>query len=287
MRSEEHQFVGDFSTKEDIYAAADLMRDGRALAVDNDTVFAIWGDGANQAFIDDVDRAKGRDPNRPYGLSLNCADFLSLIDVDQVHDSIRPLVADPDKFRNRLGAITFVRAPLDQKRAEERGLPKRLLSGPEQAPIGQNWSPEGKDKIWLLLRRAGLACAAVTSLNKSAEPEITTLEGALRFSKENDLPILGDKRARRKARGSYPIIDINGSDPVTGAERTAIHVVRARAKGIGSALLRRLLVGVPLITTASEDALPGIDPPELKGLSGPELREGLLRYLGWAAVHTD
>jgi hypothetical protein len=287
MRSGKHQFVGDFSVDPDIYAAADLMRDGRALAVDNGTVFALWGDGAKSAFIDEVDRAKGRDPNRPYGLSLCWADFLSLVDADRVHPSILPLVAEPDEFRDRLGAITFVKAPLDSKRAEERGLPRRLLSGPEHAPIGQDWSPEGKANIAFLLELAGLECAAVTSLNRSVvEPEIIGLDKALQFARKHDLPIIGDSLARREAKGSYPIIDIHKSDPVTGAERRAIHVVRSRAKGIGSALLSRLLVGVPL-TTASADALPGIDPPELKGLSGPELREGLLHYLGWAAVHTD
>lgn len=266
------RFEGDFSAASAVRQAAAYMADGRAVAIDNDTVFAIWGDGANPQFANNVDAAKGREPGRAYGLTLEAKDFLSLVDLDRVLPDARPLLENPEAFVKRLGAMAFVRLPVHPQAIEDYGLPASVLSGTKAEPIAQSWSYEGKDNIERLLNQAKLAVPAVTSLNISGKPEITNLEDARHFAKDHDLPMLSDTHARRKVTGSYPIISITNE---------GMSIIRARQTGIGTAWLTRLLVNIPLQSIESGNVQPGIDPYELHNLSGPELRQASLEYLGW------
>lgn len=272
-------FRGDLSVPADIDRGAELIASGQAVAVDNDLVYAIWGDAASASFVQTVEVSKGREPGRTFGLSLGAEGFLSLVDRDHVHREAWPLLEDAETFVSRLGALAFVRVPGRPHALEE--VPRSVISGTNDKPVVQNWVPEGKTNIEALLRGAedaGVVHPAVTSLNASGQPEVTSETEALAFAERTRLPILTDRHARQTVlRGSFPIVELTPD---------GIALTRSRTQCIGSVVMHRLLIDLPLYVPDTTQAPVGIDISELETLSGPELRTGLLEKLGWSSMES-
>jgi hypothetical protein len=279
---EVESYIGDISEPGATEHIAHSMSDGVPVAVDNVIVHALWGDGEHTDFRPNVARIKGSEANKPHGLTITNHEFLELVD----HDRLAPEVAglfDPakaDELTDRTGAFVFWRLP--GRPTVPDNLPRIFWSlGADGLPIVQNWSPEGKPDIVRLMELArgfGVDFPAVTSLNITAQPEITDPADAERFAQAHGIPLLTNRRhTRRPMKGSYPVIigDVEG-----------LHVGRARSTSIGSLLLTRLLDGYPLQLADTPEVNPGFDDPQLEGLRGSELRDALLseQWLGFAAL---
>ena len=270
---------GDFSESTEVAHFAELMARDMPVAVDNDTVFAIWGNGRSETFKRGVDAAKEREPNRTYGLSIDSEEFLPLVDRDRLPRHIHPLFDDAEVFDGLLGAISFVRVPARRRALEAGNVPSAVISYAADAartPVIQNWSPAGKHNVHHLLHTAkhleGDFFATVTSLNLSKQPEITTLQTADTFS-TGRLPLLTDEHATRKLQGSFPIVT---------ADEEGLTIIRTRARGVGTRLLSGLLHGYDVHEATETTLNPGRHFEELRGIRGAELRQGLLETLGWS-----
>lgn len=273
-------FSGDFSVQEDVYQAAELIAEGAPLAVDNAFVYGVWGNGGSSEFVQAVEAAKGREPGRTFGLSLRAEDFLTIVNHDNIHRDAWPLLEDAEVFVGRLGAMAFVRAPALPQVLEHQGVPESVISHREATPIVQNWAPDGKSNTEVLLQHAeglGVVFPAVTSLNASGQPEITTEAEAIIFARKTHLPILTDNSADKTTfQGSFPIIELT---------QNGIALVRTRESCIGHTLMRRLLADMRLYVPNALKAPSGLDIAGLETLHGPELRLGLLEALGWTATN--
>ncbi|PLS81187.1 hypothetical protein CYG49_02540 [Candidatus Saccharibacteria bacterium] len=277
-------FEGSLAEIAHIKRGAEVMRSGQALVVDNDCVWAVWGNPEDPRFLKEVERLKGRDPNRPYGLTISTAQFLELADLDRVDPSVRPLLEDAEELAARLGAMTFIRMPGKQTKIVEWGMPASLVSRDDKNyPVVQNYDSAGKADVAQLLELArqdgpggkGIRFPAVTSLNRTAQSEIIEPEEAITFSREFSLPVIADEQAKRCGTGSYAIIEFNEQG-----------MCLLREGNISNDLLRRLLHPYPLhispeVKKAKGEPFDGSGIPELKGLVGAELRIALLHHFGW------
>lgn len=268
-------FVGEYSSVESVSTAAELMTAGEAVAVDNDLVFAIWGDGASPRFKEQVAAVKGSEANKPFGLTIPNEKFLQYVDQGRLAPDIAGLFEDPERLTSLSGALLFWRLP--GRKEIMNYLPNTVWSLDQQGlPIVQNWSPEGKANIFGLLEKAselGVEHFAATSLNTTKEPEITDADKASAFARVHDLAILTDTAAKHVMSGSYPVV---------AGSTEGLHIVRGRPRAIGSIIISRLLDGYPLKWQESDNIQPGYDCPELKGTRGAEARLALLSILGWA-----
>lgn len=271
------RFQGDFSSEGACKRTARAIASGEPVAVDNDSVFAIWGDAANPAFSAAVTAIKGAERSGPLALTLPAEELLPFIDCGRLAPEHRALFVDSQTFTDHFGAVAFLRLP-GRKDVfdEEQAVRDAALSyDTEGQPVIQNWSPEGKTNIERLLRLSGLHYPGVTSLNTSKLEEITEPQGAVRFTSAHSLSLLLDGQAQRLSRGSFPILELNTNGMI---------LLRARRRGIGAELLRRILVDYPLNISEAPSASRGLRAAGLERLSGPELRQGILQYLGWTAV---
>ncbi len=268
---------GDLSEYADVAKAAQHIAAGRAIAVDNDMVHALWGDGANPQFRDRIAAIKGSEANKPFGLTLPNDEFLEYVDTRRLAPHITPLFENPERLTSYGGALIFWRLPA-RKDAKDN-LPSTVWSLDDRGmPIIQNWSPEGKANITRLLLLAsemGVEYAAATSLNNTREPEITEPELARTFAKQHGLPLLSDRSATHFMSGSYPVVIGDGE---------GLHIARGRPKAIGSTILSRLLYEFNLNWQEKDGVSPGWDCKELTNLRGPEVRSALLSLLGWEAI---
>lgn len=272
-------FEGDFSKVPDIREAAWVMSAGEALAVDNDLVFALWGDGANPLFKGRVAAVKGSEANKPFGLTLPNSKFLEYVDPGRLSPDVIKLFEEPELLTNRSGALIFWRLP--GRPEVEDVLPQTLWSRDlDGLPIVQNWSPEGKSNITDMLAVAtglGIEHPAVTSLNTTKQPEIIDPDKARLFARQHGLGLVTDSRAKRLMGGSYPVVI---------GDKEGLHVVRGRSGAVGTLILSRLMAGYSLDWAESTDVSPGWDSPELEEWQGPDLRSALLSMLGWTAIRT-
>lgn len=273
-------FEGDISLESHQKMAAELMAAGRAVAIDNDAVWAIWGDSGSDNFAHEVRTIKGRDPSRALGLTMPYHEFVPLIDFDRVHSSVIPLLEDPDRLTERLGAMAFIRVPGNALFVIEKEVPDCVITyGQNDLPVLQNYDCKGKANINSLIEYAkelGVEYPAVSSLNSSGRPEITEPEDAIRFARDHNLPILADIRAVRKGTGSYPILEFNSNG-----------VSLVREGNISGVLIKNLMheykISVPqTIRPAAYSPYNGSDNLELRELRGSELREALIENFGWS-----
>lgn len=270
------------------------MTSGRPLIVDNDAVMAIWGCGENPLVKNIVDSIKGRDPNRPYAVTMDFHDFAPLVDRNEIHPRLWSLVDEPGALQRKLGAIAFLKAPIHYAKARELGMPKCAISrNAEGLAVGQNYDPFGKDTAFRLMQEYDriqaeksdnpaprkLNWKIITSLNKSSEPEYTTPGGAMEMAKEYNVSFLGDKRALRLLGGSYSIIELTKS----GARLL-------REGNLKFNIMNSILAGYRLRPSESRGVVRPIGledlPNELQDLRGEDLAVGLRRHLGWSALHT-
>jgi|GEM_PF-3032650 len=237
-------FEGDISLEADILSAGKLMAEGRAIAVDNSSVWAIWGDANDSNFIYEAQAAKQRDPNKTFGLTLSSAHFIEMIDKESLSPAVQELISDPNYFAELIGGFAFVRAPANILKLAEYSIPHSVVSidfSNYDVKI-QNFDPVFSPNMRQLIevasqekRTAGKPAfiPAVTSLNPSGTQELVCKEDASAFAIANGLPILNNANASRLSIGSFPILEI-GTD-----------VVLKRRGNIADNLLEDMLYELP------------------------------------------
>ena len=114
-------------------------------------VCGLWIDGASAKAIDLIDEIKGeKRAGRPFGTTLDGAEFARMLDPDQIVPSARTLFLDADQLRSRLGSLCFIRIPIRKQVGVE--LPPRLVSQTEDGTYWlQNWIPWGcrSSQLWM------------------------------------------------------------------------------------------------------------------------------------------
>lgn len=265
-------------------SAAETVALGQAaLAVDNDAVHGIVVDGLMplSPAKERVRDLKGHaaDGQRPYGLIMPHGWFSRLIDYTKIDESARALLQDP-AFVERLGAMTFIRVPANPAALEREEVPACAISAdPDGQRWVQNYDPSG-GMLHGLVQAAQEAFEVrypvITSLNRAGETEITDPRQAGELAKAAGMAYVADPFARRRIRGSYPIV---------AASESGWYLLREGC--IGRTVLESLMgqqLHIPPNMQPAKTGYPPLemdDVPALAGLQGPDLRDALLEYLGW------
>jgi hypothetical protein len=193
------------------YKAVNLMKNGAPIGIFNRGVCAIWGQGENEVFINEILRIKGEKRlNRPLGATFLAEKFIPLVDKGHLTFS-NSLFANEEDLVSRIGSLCFIRAPL--KKSDLSNVPDSLISKSKDGiPIIQNWLPEGHRPTFLLVKlmhKLGIRCPAVTSMNISGQPEIVSQNEGILFSKDKNIPLfLYDPRDKELVKGSYTILGL-------------------------------------------------------------------------------
>ena len=254
--------------------AAAAIAAGEAVAVDNDAVWALWGDARQPSFHEHVRAIKGdARANRPVALSVSSAMFLGWADVAGVAVAWRPLLSDPELLSSLLGALCFLRVPLRGTAAAE--LPREVVGSDGATATIQNYDPAGKtttDRIvTAVVAAAPRSLPAVTSLNRTGEPSITEESRAVELLSRHPTTLLvTDRAARRRGLGSYPMIAVDGS----GATLLRHGCV---PDSILAAILR------PVVADPLRGVRADATGPVPFAETGREMRTAYLRYRGWNA----
>jgi hypothetical protein len=176
-------------------------------------VCGLWIDGASAKAINFIDEIKGeRRANRPFGTTLDGAEFVRMIDPDQIAPSTRGLFLDADQLRSRLGSLCFLRIPIRKQVGIE--LPPRLVSQTEEGTYWlQNWIPWGcrSSQLWMeALQGQKIEFPSATSMNVSGNPELVEQEAGVEFCESKGISIfLGDPESRFEVKGSFPILQVD------------------------------------------------------------------------------
>ncbi len=184
-------------------------------------VCGLWIDGASAKAIDLIDEIKGeKRANRPFGTTLDGAEFARMIDPDQIAASTRGLFLDADQLRSRLGSLCFLRIPIRKQVGME--LPPRLVSQTEEGTYWlQNWIPWGcrSSQLWMeALQGQKIEFPSATSMNVSGNPELVEQEAGVEFCEAQGITIfLGDPESRYEVKGSFPILQVDNA---------GIHLIR-------------------------------------------------------------
>jgi len=161
---------GRLDSEGDISEAVEIIRNGGIVAAQFRGVFGIWGDGSNSESIAKALIAKGdTDPARKFSCMLFADDFLPLIDRFSVHESIRHLLDSVESLEQRLGAMCFIRAPINKDVVG--GIPEPLISEEGGNFYMHNLDPYGHWPMTGFIRAlnaGGVEFVAVTSLNDHA-----------------------------------------------------------------------------------------------------------------------
>lgn len=176
-------------------------------------VCGLWIDGASAKAIDLIDEIKGeKRAGRPFGTTLDGAEFARMIDPDQIAASTRGLFLDADQLRSRLGSLCFVRIPIRKRVGME--LPPRLVSQTENGTYWlQNWIPWGcrSSQLWMeALQAQNIEFPSATSMNVSGNPELVEQEAGVEFCEAQGIAVfLGDPQSRYQVKGSFPILQVD------------------------------------------------------------------------------
>ncbi len=268
----------DAGARED---AAARIAAGQCVAVFVRSVWVLWLDGANPAAAAEIYRIKGEGRiGRPLAAVLPVERFAALLDPLRIAADVRPIFSDPATLTARLGALALLRAPVRPEAVA--AVPSAMLS---QTPDGTRWIqncvPAGDEPSMDLARTLiarGVAFPAVTSLNRSGQPEITDRRAAEAFCRAQGIPLMLAGAGRRgPVCGSFPILEVGSAG------------VRVLREGhFPSYLFPHLLGGVavqtggaapakyPVVPTHSEAAGARTDPARLR-------LEILARLLGHAS----
>ncbi len=193
--------------------AADIVKKGGVIGVDNRHVFAIWGDGENPDITRIFQKIKGENRgNAPLALSLPAAFFVKLIDSTKIPQNLHYIFLDAEKYAERLGSLCFVRVPL--KKDFLGKIPKAAVSWSDGVPYIQNWDPSGHDATFNLVQgmiRHEINYPVVTSMNLNGQPEIIDKDSAEIFCKEHGIQLLliDTSISTKRAPGSYTIIELS------------------------------------------------------------------------------
>jgi tRNA A37 threonylcarbamoyladenosine synthetase subunit TsaC/SUA5/YrdC len=176
-------------------------------------VCGLWIDGGSSEAIDRIDEIKGeKRANRPFGTTLDGAEFSQLIDPEQIAPSARDLFLDGDRLRSRLGSLCFIRIPIRKQIGSK--LPPRLISQTEDGTYWlQNWIPWGSrsSTLWMeALQRQNVEFPSATSMNVSGTPELVEQEAGVEFCNLHRISVfLGDPESRYEVKGSFPILQVD------------------------------------------------------------------------------
>jgi tRNA A37 threonylcarbamoyladenosine synthetase subunit TsaC/SUA5/YrdC len=212
--------VGSLGDHQDVNEGVKTIKNGGVVAAQMRRVFGMWVRGDDAEAVKKAHTLKGEeDLDKKMGSMMFCEDFVPMIHLDMVPKKLQPLVKDASQFKNRIGAMFHVRAPIKPEFVDE--VPVVMKSYQDGLHYVQNLDPHGhwptSSFIWAM-NQAGIKYVAVTSLNDHAagETEIHKLERAIEFCKSKKIPLLlADPIATRKGlRGSFAIIDLSKSSAV-------------------------------------------------------------------------
>lgn len=276
-------FTGWLDSAADIERAADYAAEGHAMAVNNYYVYAIWGRGESERFRQAVDMAKGREPGRPYAMTIPFTRFVPYICFDKINPELHSVFENPTELARRLGALAFLRVP-GRERLVEDEIPPRLWSRDKHGNlILQNYDTIGKDDInyfTQISHEKGVEFMAVTSLNPSGTAELVVAETALPFIRNRKLPLLQDRRPRPISCGSYPILaadEIGLSIPREGPCQLSKDILQAIMHDCGIIREPESMVRNKFVQPQAEASATAADPTEKGGDLADKLRESF----GW------
>ena len=193
--------------------AVRIIKNGEAVGVFNRGVCAIWGNGRDKHFYEEVIRIKGeKRGEKPLATTIRTRDFLELIDKKKIPRFLHGILLNPENLALRIGSLCFIRAPI--KAGAAKKLPSYLSSKIDESTyVMQNWDAYGHDSLdnfMDLLQKEGVDFPSVTSMNFSGETEIVDQEEGIEFSQKSGIKIfLTDKLDTGKVKGSFTIISLS------------------------------------------------------------------------------
>lgn len=266
--------LGSIHNPSSLKKALFVLKKGEAIGVFNRGVCAIWGDGGNPKFYEEVIRIKGeKRGERPLATSLKTEEFQSLIDKNNIPAFLHNIFLDPKKLVLRTGSLCFIRAPIKKEIGEK--LPPHLVSKSSNGVYEmQNWDPYGHDpvnKFLDLMVKNDIKYPAVTSMNISGEPEIVDQEKGIEFAKKVGMKMfLTDEKDTGRVKGSFTIISISKD----GLQLT-------RDGHIPGQVFNHLLENVLDVSNSIPAKFPQIKFPKnfFKGISPEDTREKILSFI--------
>lgn len=254
--------------------AADLVVQGKPVGIFNRGVCAIWGDGNNPKFYEQVTHIKGEGrQKKPLATTLLTKDFIPLIDESEIPPVLHSIFLNPDALVERTGSLCFLRVPIKKEIASK--FPPYVVSKNEEGGYEmQNWDANGHAPthafIEALLKR-GITLPAVTSMNYSGTPEIVDQDEGVEFAKKSGIQLfLIDDKDLGRAKGSFAIV---------GVGRNGINLVR---DGHLPAYIFPYLFEVSIDTAmAGQAKFPQIEFPQdyFSGESPQNVRKKIIDYL--------
>jgi hypothetical protein len=193
--------------------AARLLSEGFTIGTYIRGVCGLWADGQLPSGLEEIYRIKGeKRSGRPIGAIMPSAEFVSILDEDQIAPPARDLFLNDNLLATRLGSICFIRAPI--RDIVGTSLPDRLVSRTDDGTYWiQNWLPEGCNPIvnWLeSMSRMNISLPVATSMNLSGSHEIVEAELGRQFCEANGVPMfLSDPVNPGRVKGSFPIIQVD------------------------------------------------------------------------------
>ncbi len=290
--------------------AAWCMAKKRAVLIRNGGVWALIGDAESAAFVEEVNHIKERDPGRTFGLVSSFEDSLGWVDFKRVKDPrVIDLLLDSKKVVDLLGALSFLRVPVDEEKIRAAGVPECLISrdGYGDNPIIQIYDPTGKDDIatlYGLSKEMGQRFMAITSANRSSEPEIhgDDAMGAITFVGNMEplqppydergasiVPIYDDDTTVWCGDGSYFIVGVATKSTVEPHQPVdSGGFVLIREGNIATIHIAQLLseygiaVASPKVIARKPQYRPYYDEALVaEAVSGPAVRHRIIGTLGW------
>jgi hypothetical protein len=260
--------------------AARLAAAGRPIGLFLGGLCVALGDGGQRAFAEWTIRSKGEGRiGRPMATILPAREVVPLVDPEAIAPAFRPLLLDAAELVARLGALVFVRLPVQE--AAARTLPPWLLSrSADGRPLFQFMDPSGSDPVRRFMEALldeGIRYPAGSSMNVSGRPELVRREEGIAFARATGIPLfLSDRVSPIGVTGSYPILHF---------DQAGVRLVR---EGPVPGWVFERLLEQPVDTAAAKPAkYPqlSLDPSLLAGLRPREVREAvLLRLGGWSDV---
>ncbi len=192
--------------------AVRLVKEGGAVGIYNRGVCAIWGDGNNPHFYDQVTHIKGEGrQKKPLATTLRTSDFIELIDQSEIPPFLHSIFLDPVSLVERTGSLCFLRIPIKIEVASK--FPEYVVSKNIDGQYEmQNWDANGHPPTHRFIEsllESGITLPAVTSMNYSGSPEIVDQKEGIEFAKKAGIKLfLTDEKDSGKAKGSFAIVGI-------------------------------------------------------------------------------
>jgi hypothetical protein len=205
--------VGSMRDERGCRWAADLVKEGQPVGGFVRAVCAIFLDAGNPEATEAIYRIKGEGRvGRPLSSVLPTAEFVRLIDPDEVPEGLRDVVLDAGELEARFGSLGFLRVPI--RRDAVKALPPSVVSRtPDGKYLLQNYIPSADESVRMLvdaMREQGVAVLGATSMNVSGQPEIVNQAEGVAFCREHGIPLfLADNKNGGKVLGSFPLVGID------------------------------------------------------------------------------